>query len=145
MTNLWPCRCSSLLQIEVVLDDAVVNDDDLAGAVAVRMRVLFGRPAVRRPARVADAVVAGERIGADHLLEVRQLAGAAPQVDRAAADDGDARRVVAAILEPPQPVDQDRHDVLRSDVADDSAHSCILVIRNSELGIRRLSRTLTDS
>ena len=47
-----------LLQIEVVLDDAVVDDDDLAGAVAVRMGVLLGRPAVRRPARVADAVVA---------------------------------------------------------------------------------------
>ena len=47
-----------LLQVEVVLDDAVVDDDDLAGAVAVRVRVLLGRPAVRRPARVADAVVA---------------------------------------------------------------------------------------
>ena len=51
-----------LLEIEVVLDDAVVNHDDLAGAVAVRMRVLLGRPAVRGPTRVADAVVAGERI-----------------------------------------------------------------------------------
>ena len=47
-----------VLQVEVVLDDAVVDDDDLAGAVAVRVRVLLGRPAVRRPARVADAVVA---------------------------------------------------------------------------------------
>ena len=64
MTNLCPCCCSSLLQIEVVLDDAVVDDDDLAGAVAVRMRVLLGRPAVRRPARVADAVVAVDRIDA---------------------------------------------------------------------------------
>ena len=54
-----------LLQIEVVLDDAVVDDDDLAGAVAVRMGVLLGRPSVRRPARVADAVVAGNGIGAD--------------------------------------------------------------------------------
>ena len=49
------------LQIEVVLDDAVVHDDDLARAVAVRVRVLLGRPAVRRPARVADAVLAVER------------------------------------------------------------------------------------
>ena len=57
-----------------------------------------------------------------HVLEVRQLAGAAPQVDRAVAHDRDARRVVAAVLEPPQPVDEDRDDVLRADVADDSAH-----------------------
>ena len=71
------------LQIEVVLDDAVVDDDDLAGAVAVRVRVLLGRPSVRRPARVADAVVAVERVQRDGLLEVRELAGAAPQLDRA--------------------------------------------------------------
>ena len=133
MTNLWPCCCSSLLQVEIVLDDAVVDDDDLAGAVAVRMGVFLGRPAVRRPARVADAVVAGERVGDDHVLEVRQLAGAAPQVDRAVADDRDAGRVVAAIFELPQPVDQHRHDVLRSDVADDPAHSAILLISDCEL------------
>ena len=28
----------------------------------------------------------------------------------AVAHDGDAGRVVAAVLEPPQPVDEDRHD-----------------------------------
>ena len=49
---------SSRFRSEVVLDDAVVDDDDAAGAVAVRVRVLFGRPAVRRPARVAEAVLA---------------------------------------------------------------------------------------
>ena len=71
-----------LLQLEIVLDDAVVDDDDAAGAVAVRVGVLLGRPAVRGPARVADAVLAFERIGRDDLLEPRQLAGAAPQLDR---------------------------------------------------------------
>jgi hypothetical protein len=39
-----PLRLQLVLQLEVVLDDAVVDDDDLAGAVAVRVRVLFGRP-----------------------------------------------------------------------------------------------------
>ena len=77
-----PFLLELLLQIQVVLDDAVVDDDDPAGAVAVRMRVLLGRPAVRRPARVADAVVPLERRRRDHLLEARQLAGAAPQLDR---------------------------------------------------------------
>ena len=114
-----------LLQVEVVLDDAVVDDDDLAGAVAVRMGVFFGRPAVRRPARVADAVVADSGCRVDDVFEVRELAGAAPQFDAAVAHDGDARRVVAAIFEPPQAVDEHRHDFLRSDVADDSAH-CLL-------------------
>ena len=127
VTNLWPCALQLLLQIEVVLDDAVVDDDDLAGAVAVRMGVLLGRPAVRRPARVADAVVAGDRIERDDVLEVRQLAGAAAQVDRAVAHHRHARRVVAAIFEPPQPLDQDRDDVLGSDVSDDPAHSCLIL------------------
>jgi hypothetical protein len=47
-----PLRLQLVLQLEVVLDDAVVDDHDLAGAVAVRVRVLLGRTAVRGPARV---------------------------------------------------------------------------------------------
>src|SRR5205814_2100490 len=117
-----PLRLQLVLQIEVVLDDAVVDDDDLAGAVAMRMGVLLGRTSVRRPAGVADAVITGDRIGADNLFQVRQFAGAAAQIDRAVADHGDSRRVVAAIFEPPQAVDENRHDVLRSDVADNSTH-----------------------
>ena len=44
------------LQLEIIFDDAVVDDDDLAGAVAMRVRVFFGGTAVRGPAGVADAV-----------------------------------------------------------------------------------------
>ena len=50
-----------LLQGEVVFDDAVVHDDDLAGAVAMGVRVLFGGAAVGGPAGVTDAVGAVER------------------------------------------------------------------------------------
>ena len=46
-------RLQLVLQLEVVLDDAVVNDDDAARAVAVRMRVLLGGTAVRGPSGVA--------------------------------------------------------------------------------------------
>ena len=88
----------------------------------MRMRVLFGRAAVRGPARVAEAVEAGERLRLDGVFEIDQLAGAAPDFDRAVLDDGDAGRVVAAIFEPPQPLEEDGHDGLRSDVTDDSAH-----------------------
>ena len=56
------------------------------------------------------------------VLEIGELAGAAPHVDAVAVDDGNARRVVAAILEPPQPLDQDGDDGLVADVADDAAH-----------------------
>ena len=102
-----------LLQADIVLDDAVVHDDDLAGAVAMRMSVLFGGTAVRGPASVADAVGAVERLQPDDLFQVAQLAfGAAHLQAFAVAGDRDAGRVVAAILQPPQAIDDDRHDSL---------------------------------
>ncbi len=55
------------------------------------MGVFLGGPAVRRPARMADAVVALERLRGDDVLEVRQLACAAPQLDGTVAHDRDAR------------------------------------------------------
>ena len=60
--ELVSLRLELVLQLEVVLDDAVVDDDDPAGAVAVRMRVFLGGTAVRRPARVADAVETVHRL-----------------------------------------------------------------------------------
>jgi hypothetical protein len=110
------------LQIQVVLDDPVVDDHDPAGAVAVRVRILLGRPAVRRPSRVADAVVSVDRGRRDDLLQTGELAGAAPQVDGPVTHDRDASRVVSPVLQPAEPVDQNRDDALRADVADDAAH-----------------------
>ena len=66
-----------VLQLEIIFDDAVVDDDDFAGAVAVRVRVFFGGAAVRGPAGVADAVDAVERSDADGFFEILQLAGGA--------------------------------------------------------------------
>ena len=64
-------------QLEVVLDDSVVDDDDLAGAVAMRMGIFFGGAAVRGPARVADAVGAFERRLGDDFFEIAKLARSA--------------------------------------------------------------------
>ena len=46
--------CSS--ETEVVLDDAVVNNNNLAFAIAVRVGVFFGRPAMRGPAGMTDSI-----------------------------------------------------------------------------------------
>ena len=43
------------LEREIVFDDAVMDDDDFASAVAVGMGVFFGGAAVRSPASVANA------------------------------------------------------------------------------------------
>src|SRR6185436_10030427 len=102
----------------VVLDDAVVHHRD--PAADVRVGVALGGRAVRGPAGVADADGA---LQADR--EARQLGDAAgtPDSFQTAIDDGDAGRVVAAVLQPPQPFDQDRDDVTPRYRGDDSAHA----------------------
>ena len=132
VTNSVALLLQLALSWQVVLDDAVVDDDEPARAVAVRMRVLFSGPSVRRPPRVPEPVAAGHRVRGQHLLEVRELAGTAADVHVPVVDDGDARRVVAAILEPSQPVDEDRDDGPRADVADD-AGTCRVAVRSAEL------------
>ena len=72
VANVWPLRLQLFAQLLEILDDAVVHDRDLVGRV--RMRVHFVRPAVGRPAGVADAAVAGERLAREALFEVFQFA-----------------------------------------------------------------------
>jgi hypothetical protein len=91
-----------VLERQIIFDDAVV--DEHAGAGAVRMRVLLGRPAVRRPTGMPDADRAAELLLRQRLAQVRQLADAAPHVDPAVVQHGHAGRIVAAILQPLQPI-----------------------------------------
>ena len=84
-----PLPLQLVLEIEIILDDAVVDDDDASGAVAVRMRVFFSGPSVRGPACVADAVVAPQRLVADDTFKIGQLARASPKFHAAAMYDGD--------------------------------------------------------
>ncbi len=106
-----------------VLDDAVVDDRDLARAVGVGMGIQVIRPAVRRPARVREA---NRRRGSgidQRRSQVGQLAGALLDKHVAVArDERDAGRVIAAIFEPGEAFHQDGRRLTRPDVADDSAH-----------------------
>ena len=89
-----------LLQGEVVFDDAVVDDDEGAGAVAVGVGVLFCGAAVGGPAGVADAEGAVYRGFFDDGFEVAELAGSAAEFEAGwASGDGDAGGVVAAVFE----------------------------------------------
>ena len=110
-------------QLAEVLDDPVVDDRDLAGAVAVRVGVEVVGPAVRRPARVGEADRGVRRPVGDGGLQVDQLAG--PLLDEQVArviDQGDAGRVVAAVLEALEPFDQDGPRLPGTGVTDDAAH-----------------------
>ena len=111
-----------LAQFGVVLDDAVVDDGHMAVAGDVGMRIRLGRTAVRGPARVADAAGARQAERGHQRRKPAHLAFAVHDLQLAVLLDGDARRVVAAVLEPREPFHQDVRHGTRSRVADDSAH-----------------------
>ncbi len=69
------------LEGKVVFDDAVVDDDEGTGAVAVGVGVLFGGAAVGGPAGVADAEGAVDGVGGDDGFEVAELAGGAAELE----------------------------------------------------------------
>ena len=121
-----PFRDQLLLQGQVILDDAVMHYDDIAVAIAMRMGILFRGPAVGRPARVADAVGAFHRVQPQNLFEVAKLALRPPYSQAVALFQyGDARRVVPAVFQPLQPVQDDGDCLLISDVPNDSTHKLI--------------------
>ena len=72
-----------------------MNEDDLPGAVSMRMRVFLARFPVGCPARVPDTHRAREGLLIDDLLKVVQLPDSAAHLDRAFADNRDTRRIVA--------------------------------------------------
>ena len=86
-------------QFGEVLDDAVVDQRDLAGL----MRVGVGnrRRAVSGPAGVADADRGHQRLLGQDVLQSPDLALGPAAFNLAADHSGDARAVVAAVLQPP--------------------------------------------
>ncbi len=122
-------RRGSALRLGEVLDDAVVDHRDPAVAAEVRVRVDVGRAAVGGPAGVADPGRARPAAAPPRAppRASRQLAGALHGDQVAVRLQGDARGVVAAVLEAPQTLEDDVHGVEpgsgRADVPHDSAHA----------------------
>ena len=108
-------------QLGMVLDDAVMHHGDAGGRVG--MRVAFGRRAMGRPAGVADAGGAGQRIPLQHGSQVVELAFRPAAVDAGLDQGGDACAVIAAIFQAPQRIEQQRRGLAPADHPDDPAHS----------------------
>src|SRR5262249_13738458 len=85
------------------------------------MRIRVARLAVGGPARVTDADGAAEPLR-QRRLERRDLADRLVHPEPAARDDGDARRIVAAVFQTVEAREQDRRRLLPSDVSDDATH-----------------------
>ena len=107
-------------QFAEILDDAVMSDRDAVGGV--RMRVALGRFAVRRPAGVADADIAGERLLRQALFQRGELALGASAAERAVIQSGDTGGVVAPVFEAFERLDQMAGNRLASNNSDDPAH-----------------------
>src|SRR5579871_3367424 len=98
--------------------------DDIAGAVAMRMRIFFGRAAMGGPARMADAIRALQGIYADGLLKVPELTRRSPDGQVIiAVENRNARRVIAAVFQAPQPIQNDRHRLAIADITYNPAHT----------------------
>jgi hypothetical protein len=72
---------------------------------------------------VPDAVEAVQRSEANGFLKITQFPGGAPNLEfSVVAYDGDARRIVTAVFEALQAVEDQGDNAFRAYVADDSAH-----------------------
>ena len=117
-------RQKKFFYMDVIFDDAVVDDRDPSVLADMGMGVYIVRLAVGGPARVADAGAAR------HGGALRQPAAQLGHIALAFFDlqaalaihDGDAGRVVAPVLEAFQTVKQNGSGVLRSDKSHDTAH-----------------------
>src|SRR5262245_54414548 len=110
-----------LAQLAEILDDAIVNNGKALGGM--RVRIVFSRAAVGRPAGVPDAGRAGERIAREPGFEVAQLALGPPAGELSALQRGHAGGVVAPVFEPLERIDKQARDRLPSENAYNSAHA----------------------
>ena len=108
-----------------ILDDAVVDDRKPRGSV--RMGVGFGRLAMRRPSRVADADRPAKRRGRKLRLQVLEFALGAPPRELAVLERRHAGGIVAAIFEPLQRIDNRAGDRSGPENPDNSTHLKVLV------------------
>jgi hypothetical protein len=109
-----------LAQLLEILDNAVMDQRHAMGRV--RMGVDLVRHAVGRPSCMANAHRAGQRLFGQPLFQVDQLALGAAAVQQPAVQRRDAGRIVTAIFQPLQPVEQKGRRRLLADNANNSAH-----------------------
>src|SRR5205807_7406571 len=100
-----------------------------AGAVAVRVGIFLGGTPVRGPTGVADTVEAVNGGQANSFFQVAQLPGGAPDLEFSVLpDDGHASRVIAAVFQALEPVENQRHNFFWSDVSDYPIHGCLSLV-----------------
>src|SRR5665647_2168142 len=139
--ELMPARAELGAQLLVVLDDAIDDDRDLARAIVVRVRILVTRPAVRGPARVAEAHDGLGRVGPGRREQGVEVADRTYRLEAVGLHEDDAGRVVAAVLEASEAVEDDGLPGASPDVAYDAAHACSLLWMRAQMSRLRAARS----
>ncbi len=103
-----------------ILDDPVVHDRDFGGGVRVRVGRRGGT--MRCPAGVGDANRARRGIFAQHLYQIGQLALCAAAHHLTVIQGTDPGGVIAAILHPPEAIDQPVGNTRLANNPDNAAH-----------------------
>ena len=112
-------------QRKIVFDDAIVDEDEPATLVKMRMRVLVGHAPVSRPARVTDAQISVRWICRDHLGKVGDAPNRLPHFNASSVKSRDACRIVAPVLKAFEAVKKDRDRISISDIANYPAHGIL--------------------
>ena len=116
---------AGLLQLlperQEVLDDPVVHDDEFTRRIRVRVSVDVAWLTVGGPPGVPDPDRPPDRPRFEQRCQPIDLSLGLANLDLAVGD-GDAGRVVAAILETTETVEKHRRGLLRAYIAHDSAH-----------------------
>ena len=114
-------------QFGEILDDAVVDDRDLVGRMGMGIDLVG--TAMGRPAGMADADGARQRLLGEPDLEIAQLAFGAAAGQVAGLQRRDPGQVIAAVFQPLQGIDHARRDRLAAEDSDDSAHQAYPLVR----------------
>ena len=115
-------RLEVVAEGRIVLDDAVMDDDDFAVATDMGVGVDIVGFAVRGPAGVADAGRTLQRLLFDEALEFANATGLLAGGDFSTRLDSDAGAVVAPIFESMESVQKNSRSFPMTDITDDSTH-----------------------
>ena len=111
------------LQFQIVFNDTVVDDDEAPRFITMGMGVPVRRPAVRRPAGMADADRALGFVALDLDAQGLQTAHTFFDVDAFAVIDSDARGIIPAVFQFAHSVQQDGTSLLIANITYNTTHS----------------------
>ncbi len=114
-----------LTQFKVILNDSIVDDDEITVHADVRVRIAFRGCAMRRPARVTDPDLPCDRTAAHPIAQIGQLAHIAPDGDLPVFKHGQPCRVVTAIFQALQTIQNNGCRIPKADITHNATHGLL--------------------